>query len=103
MQMHAVQPVVPVQMQRIPTPEYTRSSAPAAQLLSSKLLAVSSGRPVKVWVPPDVQPLKQLDKSVPAKKKPSYSEYADKDKKKTLDPSMPCKKHMPSWLLSLDA
>merc|ERR1712118_150565 len=70
---------------------------------SSKLLAVSSGRPVKVWVPPDVQPLKQLDKSVPAKKKPSYSEYADKDKKKTPDPSMPCKKHMPSWLLSLDA
>jgi hypothetical protein len=96
----------PVTQLRIPTPQCTRSSAPAAtppaELLNSKLLAVSQKRPVKVWVPPDVQPLKRLDASIPAKKKPSFPEYAPKDKK-TLDPIVPCKKHMPSWLLNLDA
>jgi len=101
---HAIPPPAPMPMaqHRIPSPQCTRSGAPAAELLSSKLLAVSHGRPVKVWVPPDVQPLKRLDASIPAKKKPSFPEYA-LDKKKTLDPMMPCKKHMPSWLLNLDA
>lgn len=91
----------PAPMQGAPAPQCPRSSAPAAELLASKLLAVSSGRPVKVALPPDVQPLKRLDASIPAKKKPSFPEYAS-DKQKKLDPNMPCKKHMPSCLLNLD-
>lgn len=90
------------QVPQIPTPQCTRNKAPIAEQLTSKLLAVSAGRPVKVWLPPDVAPLKRLDASIPAKKKPSFAEYAS-DKKKTLDPSMPCKKHMPSWLVNLDS
>jgi len=94
--------------QRIAAPSCTRSgaaqsgAAPLAEQLTSKLLSVSSGRPVKVWLPQDVKPLKLLDNTIPAKKKPAFSEYAS-DKKKSLDPSMPCKKHMPSWLANLDA
>jgi len=101
---HASPPPAPMPMtqHRITPPQCARSSPPAAEVLSSKLLALSHHRPVKVWVPPDVQPLKRLDASIPAKKKPSFPEYAS-DKKKTLDPTMPCKKHMPSWLLNLDA
>jgi hypothetical protein len=90
------------QVQQVPTPQCTRNKAPIAEQLTSKLLAVSGKRPVKVWLPPDVAPLKRLDASIPAKKKPSFAEYAS-DKKKTLDPSMPCKKHMPSWLVNLDS
>merc|ERR1719159_564905 len=67
-----------------------------AEELSSKLLQVSAGRPVKVWLSPEYKPLKVLDRSMPAKKKPSFPEYAGKTK--TLDPSMPVKKHIPQWL-----
>lgn len=95
-------PMQLAQVQQVPTPQCTRNKTPIAEQLTSKLLAVSAGRPVKVWLPPDVAPLKRLDVSIPAKKKPSFAEYAS-DKKKSLDPSMPCKKHMPSWLVNLDA
>jgi len=91
------------QVQQVPTPQCTRNKAPLAEQLASKLLSVSAGRPVKVWLSPDYVPLKRLDASLPAKKKPSFAEYASDKKKKTLDPSMPCKKHLPSWLANLDA
>jgi hypothetical protein len=57
------------QVQQVPTPQCTRNKAPIAEQLTSKLLAVSGKRPVKVWLPPDVAPLKRLDASIPAKKK----------------------------------
>jgi hypothetical protein len=83
-------------------PPCTKNKSPLAEQLTSKLLAVSAGRPVKVWLSPEYVPLKRLDTSIPAKKKPAFAEYAS-DKKKTLDPSMPCKKHLPSWLVNLDS
>jgi len=91
------------QMQQVPTPQCTRNKVAMAEKLTSKLLTVSAGRPVKVWLSPDYVPLKRLDASMPAKKKPSFAEYASDKKKKTLDPSMPCKKHLPSWLMNLDS
>merc|ERR1719387_3386130 len=54
------------QVQQVPTPQCTRNKAPIAEQLTSKLLAVSAGRPVKVWLPPDVAPLKRLDAIMPA-------------------------------------
>jgi hypothetical protein len=94
----------PPQLHQVPdvTPQSTRNKAPLAEQLTSKLLAVSEGRPVKVWLSPDYAPLKRLDATIPAKKKPVFAEYA-LNKKKTLDPSMPCKKHLPSWLVNLDS
>jgi len=73
-------------------------TGPLAEKLSSKLLQVSAGRPVKVWLSPDYKPLKILDPSVPAKKRPSFPEHAGKTK--TLDPTIPVKKHIPDWLLN---
>jgi len=99
---HSIPPFPLAAKQRIANPPCSRSSAPIAEQLTSKLLSVSAGRPVKVWLPSDVKPLKLLDNTIPAKKKPAFSEYAS-DKKKSLDPSVPCKKHMPSWLANLDA
>jgi len=79
---------------------YQRRSrkAPLAHELSSKLLQVSAGRPIKVWLSPNYKPLKVLDPKCPAHKKPVFSEYAGKPKK--LDPTLPAKKHIPEWLLS---
>merc|ERR1711904_614589 len=70
---------------------------PLAEALSSKLLQVSAGRPVKVWLSPDCKPHKVLDPNMPAKKRPAFQEHAGKEKK--LDPSIPAKKHISSWLL----
>jgi len=105
--MQVVQPIVTAPFPlapkpRMATPQCPRSSTPIAEQLTSKLLSVSAGRPVKVWLPRDVKPLKLLDNTIPAKKRPSFEEYVS-DKKKTLDPNVPCKKHMPSWLANLDA
>jgi len=80
--------------------DYQRRSrkAPLEKELSSKLLQVSAGRPVKVWLCPKYKALKVLDPMCPAHKKPVFSEFAGKPK--TLDPTIPAKKHIPDWLLS---
>jgi len=80
------------------TPQRRSRKAPLAEVLSSKLQQVSAGRPVKVWLSPDYKPLKVLDPSIPAKKRPCFSGHAGKTK--TLDPTMPVKKHIPEWLVS---
>lgn len=97
-------PIQLAQVQQVPTPKLARNKPPLAEQLTSKLTAMSAGRPVKVWLPPDVEEKirKRLDANIPAKKKPKFAEYAS-GKKKSLDPSLPCKKHMPSWLVNLDA
>lgn len=90
----------PMVSQSVPHQRSPRRSrrAPLAEVLSSKLLQVSAGRPVKVWLSPEYKPLKVLDPNIPAKKKPSFSEHAGKTK--TLDPTLPVKKHMPEWLVN---
>jgi len=80
------------------SPQRRSRKAPLAEVLSSKLLQVSAGRPVKVWLSPDYKPFKVLDPNIPAKKKPSFSEHAGKTK--VLDPMMPVKKHIPEWLVN---
>jgi len=79
------------------SPTRRNRKAPLAEVLSSKLLEVSAGKPVKVFQHADYKPMKTLDPSVPAKKKPVFKEFAGKEKK--LDPTIPAKKHIPSWLL----
>lgn len=79
------------------SPQRRNKRAPIAEVLSSKLLEISAGKPVKVWTPPDYKPMKTLDPRIPAKKKPVFKEFAGKDKK--LDPTIPAKKRISSWLL----
>merc|ERR1712070_206178 len=68
-----VQKVMCYPQQRIASPQRRSRKAPLAEVLSSKLLQVSAGRPVKVWLSPDYKPLKVLDPSIPAKKRPCFS------------------------------
>jgi hypothetical protein len=79
------------------SPQRRTRKAPIAEVLSSKLLEASAGKPVKVWQSSDYKPMKPLDPSIPAKKKPVFKEFTGKEK--TLDPTIPAKKHIPSWLL----
>jgi len=92
-----VQKVMCYPQQRVTSPQRRTRKAPLAEVLSSKLLQVSAGRPVKVWLSPDYKPMKSLDPSIPAKKRPAFPEHAGREK--TLDPTLPVKKHLPAWLL----
>jgi len=54
----------------------------------------SGGRPVKVWLPESTCTNKQLKPTIPAKKRPPYSEFITTSRP-ALDPQQPVKKRVP--------
>lgn len=54
----------------------------------------TDGKPMKVWLPEPACSSKQLDRTIPAKKRPPYPELI-KSLRPALDPSQPVKKKVP--------
>jgi len=55
---------------------------------------ISGGKPVKVWLPETACLSKQLQPTIPAKKRPPYAEFATASRP-GLDVSQPVKKRVP--------
>jgi len=58
------------------------------------LKQASCGKPMKVWLPELASSNKQLERTIPAKKRPPYPELS-KAGRPALDPSQPVKKRVP--------
>lgn len=87
----------------IPTPMGYNSARfyPAPASLQSKeaqeaaqMMKISGGKPVKVWLPDPACPSKQLQPSIPAKKRPPYPESVS-GSRPVLESSQPVKKRVP--------
>lgn len=77
-----------------PMPPMPANLHPQEGADSVQIKHFSGGRPVKVWLPDGACANKQLKPTIPAKKRPPYSEFITTSRP-ALDPQQPVKKRVP--------